>query len=39
MGTYGTSEEEFEKLVKETEKVLGRELTDEEIQQLKKTAE
>ena len=39
MGTYGTTEEEFKKAVKEAEKTLGRKLTEEEIQLLKKTAE
>ena len=39
MGTYGTTEEEFKKAVEEAEKALGRELTEEEIQSLKKTVE
>lgn len=39
MGTYGTTEEEFQKQIEEAEKVLGRKLTEEEIQELKKTNE
>lgn len=39
MGTYGTTEEEFKKSIDEAEKTLGRELTKEEIQELKKVNE
>ena len=39
MGTYGTTEEEFKKAVEEAEKSLGRKLTDEEMQKIRKMYE
>jgi DNA replication protein DnaD len=39
MGTYGTSDEKFKELVERVEKQLGRKLTPEEIQGLRKIAE
>lgn len=39
MAEYGTSDEKFKKLVEQVEKHLGRKLTPEEIQGLRKIAE
>ena len=39
MGTYGTTEEELKKAVEEAEKSLGRKLTDEEMQKIRKMYE
>jgi DNA replication protein DnaD len=39
MGTYGTTEEEFKKMKEEMEKELGRELTPDEIEALRRVSE
>lgn len=39
MANFGTTEEEFKQIIAETEKALGRKLTPEEIENLKKCSE
>lgn len=39
MSTYGITDEEFKKLIDETEKALGRKLTEEEIKGLRNSNE